>query len=141
MRDMLVLKSKLTRCAVWLPLLAICWVAEARAAGVGGVWATDARFCKKIFVIKGPNVSFAKDADLYGSGFIIEGRKIKGKLATCNIKTIKQDVSTVHMVAACATDVMLSDVQLSLKIVDQNKIIRFFPSVSDMEMPYERCGP
>ena len=45
----------------------------------------------------------------------------------------------MHLLAACATDVMLSNVQLSLRVVDRNKLIRIFPGVSDMEMGYERC--
>jgi hypothetical protein len=43
------------------------------------------------------------------------------------------------MIAACASDVMLSDAQLSVRVVDHNRVVRIFPGVSDMEMGYERC--
>ena len=111
----------------------------ARAEGLTGLWATDARNCDKIFSKAGQGFSFAKDADLYGSGFIIDGRRIVTQLARCDIKTSRQDGTTTHLIAACATDVMLSNVQTSFKTVDKDRILRIFPGVSDMEIPYERC--
>ena len=125
-----------------LMLLPACWGltdAHAAAADIEGVWASDASLCAKIFVKRGNSIALAKNADQYGSGFIIDGRKIRGKLASCSIKTTKEDGALVHLLAACATDVMLSNVQLSLRVVDRNKLVRIFPGVSDMEMGYERC--
>ena len=125
-----------------LMLLLACWGltdAHAAAADIEGVWASDARLCSKMFVKRGKSIVLAKDADQYGSGFVIDGSKIRGKLASCSIKTTKEDGALVHLLAACATDVMLSNVQLSLRVVDRNKLIRIFPGVSDMEMGYERC--
>ena len=133
---------RLLRTLLWSLLLPACWaVTEARAAAddIQGIWASDARLCSKIFVKRGKNFVMAQNADLYGSGFIIEGRKIRGKVANCNIKTIKEDGPLVHMIAGCATDIMFSDAQLSLRVVDRNKVVRIFPGVSDMEMGYERC--
>ena len=63
-----------------LVLLPACWaVTEARAGtdDIQGIWASDARLCSKIFVKKGNGFVMAKNADLYGSGFIIDGRKIR----------------------------------------------------------------
>ena len=113
--------------------------ARAAAADIEGMWASDARLCSKIFVKRGNGFVMAKNADQFGSGFIIEGRKIRGKIASCNIKTTKEDGALVHLIAACATDVMFSDAQLSLRVVDRNKLVRIFPGVSDMEMGFERC--
>ena len=123
----------------WLALAPMGWTADAMAADIEGVWASDSAQCGKIFVKRGKTVVFAKDADIHGSGFIIEGRKIRGKTANCSIKTMKEDGSTVHMLAACATDIMLSNVQFSLKIVDRNRVVRIFPGVSDTEISFERC--
>ena len=125
-----------------LMLLPVCLAltgARASAADIEGVWASDARLCAKMFVKRGKSIVLAKDADLYGSGFVIDGSKIRGKIASCNIKTTKEDGALVHLIAACATDIMLSNVQFSLRVVDRNKVVRIFPGVSDMEMGYERC--
>ena len=125
-----------------LMLLAGCCAApgaHAVAADINGIWASDASLCAKIFVKRGNSVVLTKNADQYGSGFVIDGRKIRGKLANCDIKTTKEDGPLVHMLATCATDVMLSNFQLTVRVVDRNKIVRVFPGVSDMEMGYERC--
>jgi hypothetical protein len=131
------------RTAFCLFLLPACWVAlsaNAPAADVSGLWASDASQCNKMFVKKGRSVVFARNSDIHGSGFIIEGRKIRGPTARCDIKTTKEDGAMVHLLASCATDVMLSNVQLSLRVIDENKVARIFPGVSDMEMSYERCA-
>lgn len=129
----------------WLPLVLIAGLLSGGAAradditGINGLWATDARNCDKIFSKTEQGFSFARDSDLYGSGFIVEGRRIVSPLARCEIKTTKQDGATTHLIAGCATDVMLSNMQASFKTVSKERILRIFPGVSDMEIPYERC--
>jgi len=113
--------------------------ASAEAADLAGAWTTDASVCSKVFVKSGASVSFAKDAELSGSGFIIEGSQIRGPSATCRIKATKEDGDSTHMIAACATDIMLSDVQLSVRSIKANEILRMFPNMPGMEIPYYRC--
>jgi hypothetical protein len=111
----------------------------AHATDLNGIWASDVAVCDKVFSIKGGKASFQRNADVHGSGFIIEGQRIRGRMATCKILRTKTDQALVHMVASCATDVMLSNVQLSLRILEQDKINRVFPGMEDMEMPFFRC--
>ena len=108
-------------------------------AGISGLWATDARNCDKIFSKTGQGFVFAKESDLYGSGFIIEGRRVVTPNARCDIKSSKQDGAITHLIAGCATDVMLSNMQASFKTINKDRILRIFPAVSDMEIPFERC--
>ena len=124
---------------ILLPVCCVSLGAHALAADITGVWASDASMCSKMFVKRGASVVLTKNADQYGSGFVIDGRKIRGKAANCDIKSTKEDGPLVHMLATCASDVMLSNFQLTVRVVDRNKIIRVFPGVSDMEMGYERC--
>ena len=44
-----------------------------------------------------------------------------------------------HMIAACETDIMLSDIQFSVRVIDGNKIVRIFPNIPGIEHRYERC--
>jgi hypothetical protein len=111
----------------------------ARAIDLTGMWTTDGAECNNVFVKKGKTISFSRHSDLHASGFIVEGDRLRGKLATCKIKSRREEGDTVNMIAACATDIMLSDVQLILKVVDQNKIMRVFPGIPDMQQSYERC--
>ena len=141
---MIAASSRTRRNAWLLPTLmsALVFSSIVRAddiAGISGLWATDARNCDKIFSKTAHGFSFAKDSDLYGSGFIVEGRRVVTPAARCEIKTSKQDGATTHLIAACATDVMLSNMQASFKTVSKDKILRIFPAVSEMEIPFERC--
>jgi hypothetical protein len=114
--------------------------ASARAEDLSGLWATDGSQCDKIFTKAGASYAFAQNSDIYGSGFIIDGRRIVTQMAKCDIKTSKQDGAITHLILGCATDVMLSSVQTSFKKAGNDRIIRIFPGVSDMEIPYERCS-
>jgi hypothetical protein len=111
----------------------------ALAIDLTGAWATDAGACAKVFVKKGNRTAFRPDSDMFGSGFIMEGSRIRGRMATCTVTKTKEDGGMLHMLAACATDIMLSNVQLSVKVEDDNKITRIFPGIEGMELTYYRC--
>jgi hypothetical protein len=112
---------------------------SAIAFDLNGPWASDADNCAKVFVRKGAQVSFADMSDVYGGGFIIEGDQITGKFARCRIRAKKDDGKTINLVAACASDIMLQNVQFSLREVDANTVIRMFPGMEGMEIKYARC--
>lgn len=122
--------------------MAATWILAAGSAlalDLNGAWATDADNCAKVFVHKGGQVSFTEMSDVYGGGFIVEGDQITGKFARCRIKAKKDDGATINLVAACASDIMLSSVQFSLREVDANSVIRMFPGMDGMEIKYARC--
>jgi hypothetical protein len=112
---------------------------SAVAFDLNGAWASDFENCAKVFVRKGAQTSFADMSDVYGGGFIIEGDQITGKFARCRIKAKKDDGKTVNLVAVCASDIMLQNVQFSLREVDANTVIRMFPGMEDMQIKYARC--
>ena len=80
-----------------------------------------------MFVRQGGKLGFTEMSDVYGGGFIIDGNEIIGKFARCRIKTRKDSGASVNLIAACATDIMLSTVQFSLKELDANSVVRLFP--------------
>jgi hypothetical protein len=104
-----------------------------------GSWATDADNCSKVFVRRGGQAVLSEDSDLYGGGFIIHANRITGKMARCSITSRKNDGNTVHLLASCATDIMLSRYQFSLRVRDQDSITRIFPGMDDIEINYRRC--
>jgi hypothetical protein len=100
---------------------------NSRAFEIDGAWATDAAKCAKVFVKKSNKISMTKHADLFGGGFIVEGGRIRGTLATCKINNRKEDGDVLHLIASCSTEIsILSPMQLDIKIEDTNKIVRFF---------------
>ena len=112
---------------------------SAAAFDLDGAWASDTDNCAKVFARKGAQVTFTDMSDVYGGGFIIEGDHITGKFARCRIKARKDDGKTINLVAACATDIMLQNVQFSLREADANNVIRMFPGMENMEIKYTRC--
>jgi hypothetical protein len=115
---------------------------QARAIDLNGAWATDANECRNVFVREGKanQVTFAPMSEVHGGGFIVEPNQLIGRFAKCTIKAMKDDGETVNIVAGCASDIMLSNVQFALKVVDQNTITRRFPGMEDMEIHYYRCS-
>jgi hypothetical protein len=118
---------------------AVLFAAAAHAIDLTGAWATDATACGKVFATKGKKTSFRPDSDMFGSGFIIDGSRIRGRTASCTVTKTKEDGSVLHMLASCATEIMYSHVQFSVKVLDDNTISRIFPGIDSMELTYYRC--
>jgi hypothetical protein len=112
---------------------------QVRAFEISGVWSTDAELCSRVFSRKDNQVEFAELSDLYGSGFIIDGNRIKGKAAHCAIESRKQDGDGLKIIAACATSIMNQNVEFHLKIVDDDNVVRSFPDIPGMAVNYSRC--
>jgi hypothetical protein len=114
---------------------------RAHATDLSGAWATNADQCSQVFIRKGRanQIGFTAFSQQHGGGFIVEADRLRGKFASCRIKTRKEDGQTVNIIAGCATDIMLSNVQFSLKVLEPNKISRMFPGMEDMEISYYRC--
>ena len=112
---------------------------EAVAFDLSGAWVSEPDLCGQVFTKKGNAIEFAELSDLYGSGFIANGNRIRGKAAQCTIKSQKQDGDNLEISAACATSIMNQSVKFNLKIIDDNTINRFFPEISGMSLKYSRC--
>ncbi|WP_448045446.1 hypothetical protein [Bradyrhizobium liaoningense] len=112
----------------------------ADAVELDGAWASSADQCDKVFTREGGKLGFTDMSEVYGGGFIIDGKQLIGKFARCTVKARKEDGPNVNLVASCATDIMLSTVQFSLKQLDVNSVARLFPGMEDMEIRYYRCS-
>ena len=64
---------------------------------LNGAWANDPSICDKIFVKQNAKFVMTKDADNYGSGFIVDGNQVRGKIANCNIKSRKEEAGLVTL--------------------------------------------
>jgi hypothetical protein len=113
---------------------------SASAADVSGAWATDIEQCSKIYSKRGNQVVFAPKADLYGSGFVIDGSQIRGKSARCQIKIRKEDGEFVYIGAACSTDIAVEMMQFTLKSLGPDKITRVYPGLPELNTNYSRCA-
>jgi len=93
-----------------------------------------------VFTKKGNQVVFTQLSDLFGSGFIVDGSRIRGRATQCTIKSKKQEGDNLELSAACATSIMTSSVRFDLKIVDDNNLLRSFPEIPGMTLKYSRCS-
>ena len=59
------------------------------------------------------------------------------------VVSLRDDVApgdVVYLLAACASDIMLSDVEMALKIIDKDRVSRVFPGMPEVSSPdYFRC--
>jgi len=131
---------RLPAIAIVLLSLGVLQSVEARAFELTGAWASQADLCKLVFTKKGNQVAFAEFSDLFGSGFIIDGIRIRGKSARCTIKSKKQEGDDLELSAACATSIMNQSVHFSLKVIDDNTVSRLFPEIPGMTLKYSRCS-
>jgi hypothetical protein len=120
---------------------AIVLAKPAPAIDLTGAWASQGDLCKLVFTKKGKTTAFAELSDLYGAGFIIEGNRIRGKVARCTITSRKQNGDNLAMNADCATSIMHhQNVDFLFKTVDDNNIARILPNIENMEVKYTRCS-
>ena len=114
---------------------------QANAFELTGAWATSADQCGKVFTRKGRanQVSFTNFSGVHGGGFIVESERLKGKFESCLVKSRKESGQTINLVVACASGIMLSNVQFFLKVIDDNTIAREFPGTEGMDVKYFRC--
>jgi hypothetical protein len=123
-------------------LVSIFWTcvgAVAVAADLSGRWVTSLDACDKMFVIRGGHAYLAPDADIHGSGFVVDGTIIRGKMATCKITSRRDQSQIIHLQGTCATDILVSNNKVDLKMIDQNKLMRTVPGIPEMDTPYYRC--
>ena len=120
-------------CALLVP------TAQASAFELSGAWASQGDLCNLVFVKKGSEVMFTELSDLYGSGFIIDNDRIRGKAGRCTIESKKQDGKSLTISAACATSIMNENMKFHIKIIDDDTLSREFDEVPGMTVNYSRC--
>jgi hypothetical protein len=131
---------RLSTIAIVMLGVAVLHPVEAQAFELTGSWASQADLCKLVFTKKGNQVVFAEMSDLFGSGFIVDGSRMRGKSAQCTIKSKKQEGDGLELDAACATSIMNQSVHFSLKIIDDNNVSRSFAEIPGMSLNYSRCS-
>ncbi len=96
--------------------------------------------CGKVFVKNNNKITFGKDADINGGGFIFEGNQIRGNAMTCKIGSRKEEGALLQLTAECTTGVAYSTMHFSVKMDDANKITRSFRQSGHEHASYVRCA-
>jgi hypothetical protein len=120
-------------------LIAEIMVGAALPAELNGAWTSDKENCSNIFATSNGKTVFSGQSDLYGSGFIIDGTTIRGRAATCKVKSMTKRGDRIHISASCATDIMLSNTEFDLTSGADGKLTRTFRGMPEMSLDYYRC--
>jgi hypothetical protein len=112
----------------------------AHAFDLTGAWTTDRSICSRLFSKTGNAVAFKPNSDMEGRGFIVEENNIRGQFVTCAIRSRTEKGTELHLIASCATDIMIDRVQMSFRITGNDTVTRIFPNVDGLEAPYVRCS-
>ena len=114
---------------------------SASAFDLDGAWVTkDAANCSKVFWKRNNQIRMARNADTFGGGFLVDGNRIRRPFLICNIDKRTDDGDMLHLMASCSGIVdFLAPLEFDLKIEDNNKITRFFPSFPETSISYFRC--
>ena len=110
------------------------------AADLNGAWASDASVCNKVFVKSNNRISCAPDAELYGGGFLVEGDRATGTFQKCRIESSRTDGNILHILAACSSGVMVSDTEVTVKVVDDNNIALTLDGPDPIKHALVRCS-
>jgi hypothetical protein len=110
------------------------------AADLNGAWAQDPTVCSKVFRKDGNKILFTSNAELYGSGVLIEGKQATGSFQKCRIKSTRTDGDVLHVLAACSTGVLVSDTEVTVKVVDENNITLTLDGSDPIEHSLVRCS-
>jgi hypothetical protein len=120
--------------------ITVSFAPRARSADLNGAWAQDHTVCTKVFVKGGNKIVFTPNAELYGSGVLIEGKQATGSFQKCRIKSTRADGDVLHVPAACSTGVMISDTEVTVKVVDENNIRLTLDGPDPIEHSLVRCS-
>jgi hypothetical protein len=126
--------------ALIVMLLGTAMLQPVHAVELTGVWSSQGEMCKMVFTKKGNEVVFTELSDLYGSGFIIDGNRIRAKAAHCTITSRKQNGDTLELNASCASSVATQNATFLLKVIDDNNIARIIPEIDNSQIRYTRCS-
>ena len=80
-----------------------------QAFELSGAWATDKSACDKVFTKKGNTISFKETSDIVGSGFIVDGKQLRGKESVARLNQrrwrVMSHTSSPHVPAISCSQV------------------------------------
>jgi hypothetical protein len=93
-----------------------------------------------MFSRKGGNLSLNRD-NMANTGFIVDGKRVEGSNATCNVVSTKESGATLTFALDCQTQIIFDTAIISLRLPGPNKLVRFNPDFPELDYHYQRCDP
>lgn len=103
-----------------------------------GAWTTTASTCDQVFVKSKGKLALKRTLDGW-SAFIVNGNRINGANATCNVKSSKQKGDVTTLLLSCADKIMFDTMTVSIRFKEDGTFVRFDPEFPEVETSYHRC--
>ncbi len=129
----------LLRASLSVALLAMSQAAGAAADRLQGAWVTDATTCDTVFSKRNGQFTLKRDAEGW-SGFIVNGKRIRGTNATCSLVSSKQKDEVTTVLLSCADKIIFQSVSISIRFENDDRIVRFDPEFPEVQTIYKRCS-
>jgi hypothetical protein len=104
-----------------------------------GAWVAEGGDCKTIFKTRGGKPAFSKRAGISMPGFIVQSDQVRGLNSQCTIASRKEDGDTMKILLHCRSPLMFGDMPATIKIKDDDTIIRVDPDFPEIQTTYNRC--
>ncbi len=132
-------------CGMWFLALAILQNTSAAADDIDrqivGAWAEAGADCKDVFVAEAGELKFREPRDMYGSSFVVSGRRIVGPFGVCQLLTISRKEDKAVLNLSCHNSVGYADQSMPVRLNTNDELELFFPSLPDLSQKYQRCVP
>jgi hypothetical protein len=107
---------------------------------IQGAWAAVMTDCSDVFATKGGKLSLMKRQDDALPGFIVDGRKIRGVAAACDIASAKENADGMTLLLSCQSQIMFGSISVSIKLPDPGTLIRVDPNFPEITTKYHKCN-
>jgi hypothetical protein len=107
-------------------------------AHLNGAWAESDESCKNAFIVKGGGWNFRQPRDMFGSSYIISGRRYEGPFGVCNLTSIKPKDDKLLLSLSCHNTIGYSDQVTPIQLTSSTQMVVF--SMDGMSVNYKRCG-
>lgn len=104
-----------------------------------GAWVSDAAQCDQVFVKRQGRLAFRKQKGDVWSGFIVNGKHIRGVRSTCDLVSSKPKGDALTFLLNCADAIAFDTMSVSVRFKDDNTLVRFDPEFPEVETRYNRC--
>jgi hypothetical protein len=114
-------------------------VTEAR---LQGAWSIDAGICAQVFTFKNGKPAFLKEDGIIDSGFIVDGKSVRGLMETCRVVASRASSQSGRtLTLSCATSVSDLSRHATTRLTDDNTLVVVDPAMPDIPITYYRCTP
>lgn len=114
-------------------------VTEAR---LQGAWSIDSGICAQVFTFKDGKPRFLKEEGIIASGFIVDGRNVRGLQESCRVTGSRLAAQAGRTLSLnCLTSVSDMSRSETVRLQDDDTLVVVDPAMPDIPITYYRCKP